>query len=300
MTPCRPDGEPDFDHLVSTAKDLIRGGMRAVVYCGSMGDWPLLEDRQRQTGVERLVEAGIPVIAGTGAVNSQAAAAHATHAKKSGAQGLMLIPRVLSRGTSPAAQKAHFAAILEAGEGLPSIIYNSPYYGFETRAELFFDLRSQFPNLVGFKEFGGADALDYAAEHITNEQPELVLVVGVDTQVRHGYLRCGAGGAITGIGNVLPREVLHLISLCQRAVDGDGEARRLAGELDQTLAPLAQFDASPDLVLYYKYLMAESGQPGYERHFIAADTLSESQKNFARHHFNAFRLWWDNWPGKSL
>ena len=35
------------------------------------------------------------------------------------------------------------------------MIYNSPYYGFETRAELFFELRAEHPNLVGYKEFGG-------------------------------------------------------------------------------------------------------------------------------------------------
>ena len=67
----------------------------------------------------------------------------------------MIIPRVLSRGTSPLAQKSHLAAVLEAGVDLPSVIYNSPYYGFETKAELFFELRKDHPNLVGFKEFGG-------------------------------------------------------------------------------------------------------------------------------------------------
>jgi dihydrodipicolinate synthase/N-acetylneuraminate lyase len=34
------------------------------------------------------------------------------------------------------------------------VIYNSPYQGFATRADLFFALREQHPNLVGFKEFG--------------------------------------------------------------------------------------------------------------------------------------------------
>ena len=53
----------------------------------------------------------------------------------------MVIPRVLSRGSSPAAQKAHFAGILEAAGDLPAVIYNSPYYGFETKAELFFALQ---------------------------------------------------------------------------------------------------------------------------------------------------------------
>ena len=83
----------------------------------------------------------------------------------------MVIPRVLSRGTSRSAQRAHFSAVLEAGEDLPAVIYNSPYYGFETKADLFFELRREHQNLVGFKEFGGSASLDYAAEHITSGDP---------------------------------------------------------------------------------------------------------------------------------
>lgn len=102
MTPCKPDRTPDFDALVRKAGDLIAAGMAAVVYCGSMGDWPLLTDEERMEGVERLVAAGIPVIVGTGAQNPARAAALAAHGKKAGASGLMIIPRVLSRGSSAA------------------------------------------------------------------------------------------------------------------------------------------------------------------------------------------------------
>ena len=58
MTPCRADRTPDFDALVRKAGELISAGMSAVVYCGSMGDWPLLTDAQRREGVESLVQAG--------------------------------------------------------------------------------------------------------------------------------------------------------------------------------------------------------------------------------------------------
>ena len=75
--------------------------MSGVVYCGSMGDWPLLSDEQRCTGVERLVAAGVPVVVGTGAQSPARAAALAAHAAAVGAAGLMVIPRVLSRGVSP-------------------------------------------------------------------------------------------------------------------------------------------------------------------------------------------------------
>jgi 4-hydroxy-tetrahydrodipicolinate synthase len=298
MTPCQADRTPNYPALVKKAQAMMAAGMNGVVYCGSMGDWPLLTDEQRQEGVRRLTEAGIPVIVGTGAQNPSLAAAHAAHAQRVGARGLMVIPRVLSRGTSPAAQRAHFARILAAAPDLPAVIYNSPYYGFETKADLFFDLRNEFPNLVGFKEFGGADSLSYAAEHITHADRNVLLMVGVDTQVCHGFIRCGAVGAITGIGNCLPREVLHLVSLCKLAATGDVEARRLARELEDALALLSRFDEGPDLVLYYKYLLVLLGEPEYEWHFNASDQLSASQKHFAEAQLKLFQRWWSQWSGK--
>ncbi|QDT98243.1 dihydrodipicolinate synthase family protein [Gimesia aquarii] len=299
MTPCSADGLPDFESLVKKGRELIAAGMRAVVYCGSMGDWPLLTDEQRREGVRQLVEAGIPVVVGTGAQNTQRAVAIASHAKETGAAGLMVIPRVLSRGTSTTAQRDHFAAILKAGGELPAVIYNSPYYGFETKADLFFDLRRDYSNLVGFKEFGGAESLSYAAEHITHSDPDLVLIAGVDTQVFHGYVHCGASGAITGVGNALPKETLRLIELCEQAAAGDAEARKLALELTEALNVLATYDEGPDLVLYYKYLMVLEGNPKYEHHFYKSDALSPSQQNFIRSQWEQFRKWWSMWPGSN-
>ncbi len=295
MTPCKADRTPDFDALVAKGQELIAAGMSAVVYCGSMGDWPLLTDEQRQDGVARLAKAGVPVIVGTGAQNTQRAAALASHASKVGAKGLMVIPRVLSRGPSASAQAAHFAAILEAANGLPAVIYNSPYYGFETRADLFFQLREKFSNLIGFKEFGGAKSLTYAAENITGQSDDITLMVGVDTQVFHGFVNCGASGAITGIGNVLPKPVLHLVALCEKAAKGDVAARAKAIELDSALAVLSSFDEGPDLVLFYKYLMVLEGSPEYELHFNASDSLSQGQKHFARTQLDLFNAWYAAW-----
>jgi dihydrodipicolinate synthase/N-acetylneuraminate lyase len=297
MTPCTSNGEPDFDALVRKAQELIEIGMRAVVYCGSMGDWPLLSDAQRQEGVARLAKAGVPVVVGTGAQNPKIASEHAAHAQKVGAAGLMVIPRVLSRGTSTSAQRSHFAGILSAAKSLPAVIYNSPYYGFQTKADLFFDLHKQFPNLVGFKEFGGAESLSYAAEHITTGNPNLALMVGVDTQVFHGFVRCGAVGAITGVGNALPRQVLRLIELCTKAAAGCVESRRLAQELDSALAVLSKYDEGPDLVLYYKHLMVLEGNPEYANHFNPSDALSPSQKAFLEEQWKQFKAWWSKWPG---
>ncbi len=295
MTPCKADRTPDFDALVRKGKELVAAGMASVVYCGSMGDWPLLTDEERMEGVERLVKAGVRVIVGTGAVNTAKAVAHAAHAQKVGAHGLMVIPRVLSRGPSLVAQKAHFKAILSAAPDLPAVIYNSPYYGFATRADLFFELRREHRNLVGFKEFGGPADMRYAAEFITSGSDDITLMVGVDTAVYHGYVNCGAAGAITGIGNVLPKEVLHLVSLCEAAAKGDARARVRAQQLEQALGVLSSFDEGPDLVLYYKYLMVLTGNPEYELHFNESDALSPSQRGFVEQQYALFRSWYDSW-----
>jgi 1-pyrroline-4-hydroxy-2-carboxylate deaminase len=295
MTPVRENRQPDFDALVRKGRDLVANGMSGVVYCGSMGDWPLLSDEQRMEGVERLTKAGVPVVVGTGAQSPGRAAALAAHAKKVGAKGLMVIPRVLSRGSSVAAQRAHFEGILEAAVDLPAVIYNSPYYGYETRADLFFELRARHPNLVGFKEFGSAQSLRYAGEYITSVDPSVLLLVGVDTQVFHAYVNCGASGAITGIGNVLPKEVLHLVSLCKLAQKGDPVARRRALELDAAMAVLSSFDEGVDLVLYYKHMLVLEGQDEYVHHINPTDQLSDSQRNYATHQLRLFKTWYRAW-----
>ena len=298
MTPCTADRTPDYDALVAKGRELVDLGMRAVVYCGSMGDWPLLSEAERQEGVARLVAADVPVIVGTGAVNSKEAVSHAAHAARVGAQGLMVIPRVLSRGTAPAAQKAHFSAILKAAPELPAVIYNSPYYGFATRADLFFELRREHPNLIGFKEFGGAEDLRYAAEHITSQDDEVSLMVGVDTQVFHGFVNCNATGAITGVGNALPKEVLQLVALCEKAAKGDLVARRQARELESALAVLSSFDEGVDLVLYYKQLMVLNGDSAYELHFNESDALSDAQRRYVETQYALFREWYKQWSAQ--
>lgn len=298
MTPCDAAGTPDYGALVRKGRELVAAGMRGVVYCGSMGEWPLLSDAARMEGVRQLAAAGVPVVVGTGAQSPARAAEHAAHAHQVGAAGLMVIPRLLSRGTSVTAQRNHLSGVLAAAPELPAVIYNSPYYGYETGPALFFDLRRDHRNLVGFKEFGGAAALTRAAEHITHADDELLLLVGVDTQVMHGYLQCGAQGAITGIGNCLPSEVLRLVELSRNAAAGDVTASRFAHELSDALQVLSSFDEGPDLVLYYKHLAVALGDAAYSHPIEASDRLSDSQHRYADAQLARFQRWWQGWPGK--
>ena len=140
-----------------------------------------------------------------------------------------------------------------------------------------------------FDHIGGNKDLRYAAEFITSRDKNVTLMIGVDTGVYHGFVNCGASGAITGIGNALPKEVLLLTKLCQEAAIGNAISRRQAQELDAALAVLSSFDEGPDLVLYYKYLMVLNGELEYELHFNETDFLSASQKHYIEKQYQLFK-----------
>jgi len=303
MTPVNEEGRPDLDLLVEIASHLATKGAGAFVYAGSMGDWPLLSLQTRYQGVENLVKAGFQVVVGTGAANVFDACSIAEHALNVGAAGLMIIPQQLRRVSCVDAQYHYFDAVLSAGRGVPSVVYNSPYYGFSMKAELFRTLRERHPHLVGFKEFGGAADLTCDDQQITAGDPNLSLLVGVDVQVTHGMLRCNAVGLITGIGNVFPQQVRHLMDLCLTACSDAGvnrKARSLAFELEEAMMPLSKYDEGPDLVLYYKYLMSRAGHRGYDRQIVATDRLSPAQMTSAARLYHQFLNWWENWEGRTF
>jgi len=298
MTPFRPDGSVDFDALLEKRQRLVRAGMQTMVWPGTMGNWSQLSPEERNEGVSLLASQG-PLIVGTGAPNTEMAADYARHAKEAGAAGLMIIPEVLYMGTVTSAQEHHFSRVLDAGQGLPSVAYNNPpAYRYSMGPELFFKLREKHPNLRGFKESGGREALTRAARMITHTEG-CFLVVGIDNELVHGVMGCGAVGAVTGVGNVLPDELMYLWRLCQLAREsGDTEAWRLAEDLDRRLLPLSDYDANPRLVLYYKHLLTLLGESEYQIQRPAEAALSASESAEAEAQIILFQRWWENWPGK--
>ena len=102
------------------------------------------------------------------------------------------------------------------------------------------------------------------------------------------------------IGNVLPNEVLTLLSLCSLAKSGDPKARQYALELDDALHVLSTFDEGPDLVLFYKYLLVLKGDSKYDLHFNESDALTHSQAKYAEEQLKLFENWWDSWDGKDF
>ena len=60
---CDASGQPDYQAWFKRLK--FGGSWDVGRYCGSMGDWPLLEHHQRRGG-QKLAQAGIPVVVALG------------------------------------------------------------------------------------------------------------------------------------------------------------------------------------------------------------------------------------------
>jgi dihydrodipicolinate synthase/N-acetylneuraminate lyase len=95
-------------------------------------------------------------------------------------------------------------------------------------------------------------------------------------------INCGAQGTVTGIGNALPDEVLHLTALCKKAAAGDAVARVKAKELSDALHVLSTFDEGPDLVLFYKHLMVLNGEQEYALHLNESDRFPTVSATMSR------------------
>jgi 4-hydroxy-tetrahydrodipicolinate synthase len=102
-------------------------------------------------------------------------------------------------------------------------------------------------------------------------------------------------GAITGIGVVMPREVLTLYNLCRSAASGDVEARQKALELEAAFYVLSSYDEGPDLVLYFKYMLLLKGEKDYALNFIETDELSASQRGYVKAQYALFNKWFTEW-----
>ena len=120
-------------------------------------------------------------------------------------------------------------------------------------------------------------------------------MVGVDTAVYHGFVKCGAVGAITGIGTALPKEVLLLTKLSKLAATGNAEARLRAQELEESMSVLASFDEGPELVLFFKYLLVLNGEEEYSLHFNETDQLNDAQRKYCEDQYNLFKKWFTDW-----
>ncbi len=231
VTPFR-DGAVDEAKIRELVEFHVKNGTDAIIPCGTTGESPTLSHAEHKRVVEVTIEAAagrIPAVAGTGS-NSTAEAIDLTqHAKKAGADGVLMVCPYYNKPTQKGLV-AHYKAVAEAVD-IPIILYNIPgRTGVNMLPETVAAL-SELGNIVGIKEASGS--LEQMTEVISLCGDRITVVSGDDT-LTLPLMAVGGKGVISVIANILPKETAEMT---HAALNGDWKRAR---ELHLRLFPLCK------------------------------------------------------------
>jgi 4-hydroxy-tetrahydrodipicolinate synthase len=223
VTPFTADGRFDENTYRELIEFQIANGTDAIVPCGTTGESATLDyeehDRVIAVCIEQ-VRKRIPVIAGTGSNSTAEAVEISLHAKKMGADGLLLVSPYYNKPTQEGLYQ-HYKVLAEK-VALPQILYNVPgRTGMNMEAKTVIRL-AEFANIVAIKEASGNII---QASEIIKEAGDKIDVLSGDDFITVPLMACGAKGIISVTANIMPAEVKATV---QAVLDGNWEeAKRL-------------------------------------------------------------------------
>ena len=204
ITPMREDGALDEPAVARFAEWQIAQGSQGLVPVGTTGESPTLTHAEHQRVIEIVVEAAdgrVPVIAGAGSNSTAEAISLVSHARRAGADGVMVVTPYYNK-PSQEGLFLHYSAIADAAD-LPLIIYNIPSrsvidMSVETMARL-----ARHPNIVGVKDATANLSRPLHTRRACGE--DFVQLSGEDHTVVP-FLAAGGHGCISVTANVAPRQ----------------------------------------------------------------------------------------------
>ena len=231
ITPADADGVVDVSALRRLVRRLVDAGVDSIGLLGSTGTYAYLTRAERRRAIEAAVDEAAgrtPVMAGIGALRTDAAVALAKDAKAAGAGAGLLAPVSYTPLTDEEVF-AHFHAV--AGEsGLPICVYNNPSTTHFTFGPALVQRLAATPGIVAVKNPAPA-AADVAA-HLADLRARL------PTGFSLGYSVDGACAEAMIAGGDAWHSVLAglcpgpLLDICRAARAGDAaQARRANARL---------------------------------------------------------------------
>jgi 4-hydroxy-tetrahydrodipicolinate synthase len=221
-TPFSATGELDLDGWRLLLKRQLGGGVQGVVVAGSTGEAAALTDDEYETLIRVAVETvggRVPVLAGTGQMNTAKTIATTRRAAAAGAQYALVVTPPYVRPTQ-AGLVAHFRAVAEQG-GLPVVLYNVPgRTGTDMLPETVAALAAH-PDVAGIKE-AKADAARIAAL-LPLKSRGFAVLSGDDGSAARSMLD-GADGLVSVGSNALPASFRRLCDLARAGDRAGAEA----------------------------------------------------------------------------
>lgn len=216
VTPMFEDGSVNFAALETIIEDQIKGGIDALVICGTTGEAATLDTEEHIKVIEeaaKITKGRVPIIAGTGSNDTAYSVELSNMAIKAGADALLLVTPYYNK-TSQAGLIAHYNYIADRVDA-PIILYNVPSRtGVNILPETYAEL-AKHKNIVAAKEANGDVSSVIKTKALCGDN--LDIYSGNDDQIVP-ILSVGGIGVISVLSNVAPKET-H--DMCQAYFDND-------------------------------------------------------------------------------
>ena len=208
ITPMNEDGSVNFERLSSLVDEQIKGGIDALVICGTTGEKSTLGYDEHVKVIETAAKANagrVPLIAGTGSNDTVYSVGLCADAEKAGADAFLMVTPYYNK-TSQRGLVAHYNYIADR-VNKPIILYNVPSRaGVAIKPETYKEL-SKHPNIVATKEANGDLASVAKTRYLCGD--DLDFYSGNDDQTVP-IMSLGGIGVISVMSNFLP-QVMHKI-----------------------------------------------------------------------------------------
>ncbi len=211
VTPFRGD-EIDFDKMAELIEMQYKGGISAIVVCGTTGEnatQPISEHEQLVDFCVKKTAGRMKIIAGVGSNDTMTSVRLAESAKASGADGILMVTPYYNK-TSQRGLVQHFSTVADRVD-IPMILYNVPSRtGIGLTAETY-KILSKHPNINGIKEASGDFSLFSRTRALCGD--DLFIWSGNDDNTVP-MMSMGALGVISVASNIVPQAVTDLCNFC--------------------------------------------------------------------------------------
>ncbi len=205
VTPMKEDGSVNFERLKTLVDEQIRGGIDALVICGTTGEKSTLNYEEHVKVIEIAAKAAagrVPIIAGTGSNDTVYSVGLCHDAEQAGADAFLMVTPYYNK-TSQAGLAAHYHYIADR-VNKPIMLYNVPSRtGVGIKPETY-QIIARHPNIVAVKEANGDLSSIAKTRYLCGD--DLAVYSGNDDQVVP-ILSLGGLGVISVLSNLMPGAV---------------------------------------------------------------------------------------------
>ena len=241
ITPFTLDGKVDYKSLKRLLEYQLANGADFLCILATTGEAPCLTAQEKDeltAFIKDIVRGRIPILKYCGGNNTAAVVEDIKTTNWTGIDGILSICPYYNKPSQEGLYQ-HFKAIAEVSP-LPIVLYNVPgRTGINMKAETTVKLARDFSNIIAVKQASGS--LEQVDEIIKNK-PDHFDVISGDDALTFSMIASGAAGVISVIGNALPREFSRMIRL---EFKGEYEPARKIHHMFTELYSLLFVDGNP-------------------------------------------------------